>query len=43
MEDWQCQCKLELYSVCVISLPLCALSELVPAYDSSTFVLVNFR
>lgn len=29
--------------VCVISLPLCDFSELVPAYDSSTFVLVNFR
>lgn len=29
--------------VCNHPLLLCVFSELVPAYDSSTFVLVNFR
>lgn len=41
--DEQPDHKLQLYSLRVINLPLCAFSELVPAYDSSTFVLVSFR
>lgn len=34
--------KNQFVSMCETS-PLYDLSELVPAYDSSTFVLVNFR
>lgn len=35
--------RLIIVLLCAVIFPLCAFSELVPAYDSSTFVLVNFR